>query len=155
MIKSEKGVTLMELTVYIIVLLIVMGILTTISQYFYGNLSVVRYSAKYAAEFDKFNSYFVSDAKKNTSVKVYTDTNTDTNNLITFEDGTTYKYNEDDKSIYRGQVRIATNVKSFNASKRTITVSGVKKEIVTITILIGNSERSIIGKNIDYTLKYW
>ena len=47
-IKSEKGVTLLELTIYIIVLFIVLGTLTIISNFFNDNMDVVRYSEKYS-----------------------------------------------------------------------------------------------------------
>ena len=56
-IKSEKGVTLLELTIYIIVLFIVLGTLTIISNFFNDNMDVVRYSAKYAGEFDKYDEF--------------------------------------------------------------------------------------------------
>ena len=40
-IKSEKGVTLLGLTVYILTLSIVVGILASISSFFYGNVNLV------------------------------------------------------------------------------------------------------------------
>ena len=61
--KSEKGITLMALTTYIIVMLIVVGIVATVSTFFYGNLNIVKDSAKYSCEFDKFNSSIISDVK--------------------------------------------------------------------------------------------
>ena len=147
-IKSEKGVTLLELTVYIIVLFIVLGTLTIISNFFNDNMDVVRYSAKYAGEFDKFNSAFLEDTKENSSANI-------NGNIITFINGTTYKYSEEDSSIYRGQVKIATNVKSFSAKKKIITINNLDKEIISINIIIGNSSNNLLNKSIDYTLKYW
>lgn len=149
-LKSNKGVTLLSLITYIIVFLIVVGVMGTISTFFYNNLTIVRNSAQYCAEFDKFNVFFVNDVKNNNHVNIDTQ-----NNIITFIDGTTYKYNPEDKGIYRGEVKIATNVEAFNASKRTITINNVDKEIVSINILIGDSTKTLIQKNIDYTLKYW
>ncbi len=149
-VKSEKGITLLSLITYIIILLIVVGILGTISTFFYNNIDIIKNSAKFSAEFDKFNGYFVNDVKNNKHVDVDSQ-----NNTIIFIDGTTYKYNPDDEGIYRGQVKIASNVKSFSASKKTITINSVDKEIVTINILIGNSTKNLINKSIDYTLRYW
>ena len=149
-IKSEKGVTLMTLTVYIIVMLIIVGIVTTISTFFYGNLNIVRDSAKYACEFDKFNSSFLSDVKSNKHANVDS-----SNKTIIFEDGSTYKYNESDEGIYKGKSKVSSHVKFFSISKKTIVVNNVDKEILSVNIVIGSPDKSLIHKQIDYTLKYW
>lgn len=149
-LKSEKGITLIALTVYIIVISIVVGIVATISTFFYGNLNILKDSAKYACEFDKFNSSLISDVKANKHVIIDNDEKT-----IIFEDGTTYKYNDSDDGIYRGQNKIASHVTYFTVSKKTIVIDNVDKEILTINIIIGDSSRSLINKQIDYTLRYW
>ena len=149
-LKSEKGVTLMSLTTYISVMLIVIGIVATITTFFYGNFNIVRDVAKYSSEFDKFNSSIISDVKSNKHVNVDND-----NKTIIFEDGTTYKYNKKDEGLYRGQIKIATHVKYFSVSKKTIVINNVYKEILTIKIIIGDSSKSLVNKQIDYTLKYW
>lgn len=148
--KSEKGITLMALTTYIIVMLIVVGIVATVSTFFYGNLNIVKDSAKYSCEFDKFNSSIISDVKSNKHVNVDND-----NKTIIFEDGTTYKYNDADDGIYRGKNKIASHVKYFTISKKMIVIDNVDKEILTINIIIGDSNKNLINKQIDYTLKYW
>ena len=148
--KSEKGIALMALTTYIIVMLIVVGIVATVSTFFYGNLNIVKDSAKYSCEFDKFNSSIISDVKSNKHVNVDND-----NKTIIFEDGTTYKYNDSDDGIYRGQNKIASHVKYFTISKKMIVIDNVDKEILTINIIIGDSNKNLINKQIDYTLKYW
>jgi hypothetical protein len=147
--KHEKGVTLLELSVYMIVILFVVGIMATISNFFYKNLGVVRSSARYAAQFDIFNSYFIKDVKANNDVNI------DTSNTIVFTDGTTYVYKPDNKSIYRGKQKIASNVESFVVSKKLVMVNSVKKNIISVKIIIGNSTKTWFNKTIDYTLKYW
>lgn len=149
-IKSEKGITLTALIVYIIVLSIVMGIVTSISTFFYDNIFIIRDSAKYASEFDKFNSFMVIDVKNNTKVNIDSE-----NKTIIFEDGTTYVYNQNDKGIYRGKVKVATNVSRLECSKKIITVNNIDKQILSIDIVIGNSKRTLVNKQIDYTLRYW
>ncbi len=138
----------MALCVYIIALSIVIGVLATITTFFESNLNVVRSTAKYAAEFDKFNAHMVADVKNNSKVSVDSTT-------IIFEDGTTYTYNSEDSGIYRGQTKVASHVTQFECSKKTITINNVDKEIVTINITIGDDERNLFNKQIDYTLKYW
>ena len=60
-LKSEKGVTLTTLVIYIIVLVVALGILATVSTFFYKNVILIKDSAKYAAEFDKFNASFIKE----------------------------------------------------------------------------------------------
>ena len=52
-LKSENGVTLIDVTIYIIAMLIIIGIVAFVSQFFYDNIGTVKDSAKYAGEFDK------------------------------------------------------------------------------------------------------
>ena len=148
-LKSEKGITLIELIVYVLVMTIVVGIMAGVSNFFYDNLWVVKDGAKYAGEFDKLNSNLIVDVKANKHVVA--------NNIdktIIFEDGTTYKYNEQDEGIYRGKNKIAANVKAFSVSNKTIIINKVEKDILTIKVIIGNSSKNLINKQIDYTLKY-
>ena len=149
-LKSEKGITLIELIVYVLVMTIVVGIMAGVSNFFYDNLWVVKDGAKYAGEFDKLNSNLIVDVKANKHVVAnYID------KTIIFEDGTTYKYNEQDEGIYRGKNKIAANVKAFSVSNKTIIINNVEKDILTIKVIIGNSSKNLINKQIDYTLKYW
>lgn len=148
--KSQNGVTLVQLTIYLIAMLVVIGMMTTLSNFFYGNINIIREASRYAAEFDKFNTHFVKDAESNNEVNIIT---TDGQVTIIFEDGTTYTYN--DEGLYRGSVKISTNVKAFTATKKIITINNVDKDIVTVKIIIGNSTQTLFSKQIDYTLKYW
>lgn len=149
--KSQNGVTLVQLTIYLIAMLVVIGMMTTLSNFFYGNINIIREASRYAAEFDKFNTHFVKDVESNNEVNI---TTTDGQVTIIFEDGTTYTYNSDE-GLYRGSVKISTNVKAFTATKKIITINNVDKDIVTVKIIIGNSTQTLFSKQIDYTLKYW
>lgn len=150
--KSNKGITLLTLTIYVITLLIVLGLLSTIRTFFYKNIDIIERSSKYASSFDKFNSNFVSDVKNNQHAKIE---NTDSTTTITFENGTTYIYNAKDKGIYKGKIKIASEVTAFTANKKNVVIKNIQKEIISINIVIGNSSDNFFNKNIDYTLKYW
>ncbi len=68
--KSEKGVTLTILIIYIIVFSIVIGMLASLSNYIYGNLGNVNDSSIRISEFGKFNTRFVEDAKSSIDAEV-------------------------------------------------------------------------------------
>lgn len=152
--KSNKGITLVALSIYIISILLIVGILTSIRQYFFNNIDIIKDTARYASAFDKFNSYFVHDVKNNSNAKV--EESDDTGNItIIFEDGTTYTYNQNNQGIYRGKVKIAANVTAFKATQKEILINSVKKQIITIEMIIGQSNKTLFNKKIDYTLRYW
>lgn len=154
---NNNGVTLLSLSIYIIAILIVIALMSSIRGFFQNNISLVKEQGRYAADFDKFNSYFVKDVKLNKDAYVTTDSSASINeNLtITFEDGTQYVYNESDSSLYRNKIKLASNVSVFTASKKTIMINSVNKNILSIKILIGTNEKTMFNESIDYTLKYW
>ena len=57
-IKNNKGITLLALIVYITIFILVIGVMTTISSFFYGNMKNVTIEPKYASEFNKFTMFF-------------------------------------------------------------------------------------------------
>jgi len=104
--KSEKGLSLTSVIVYIIGMLIVATIIGTFTIYFYNNLT--NSSNKANIEYSKFNMNFLKDTKEENN-KI-----TNINNLanmIQFSNGTTYLYQ--DKSIYRNNVKISDNIEEF------------------------------------------
>lgn len=145
--KSQKGVTLVALVIYIVVLTVVISILAAVSAFFYKNVSYVKEQANYAPEFNKFNMYFVQDVKNNRNVTVNGST-------LEFEDGTKYTFSIDQKAIYRDGTRIAKNVQAAVFQTSTETIRNTTKNIVNVNIAIGTTG-SLFTKNIDYVLKYW
>ena len=116
--KSEKGVTLLALTIYMIVLTAVLGMMTVLSNLFYNNVYTLQDTVENAGDFDTLNSSLIIDAKANTSVRVDESTKT-----IVFGDDTTYKYNEEEKTLKRSNkdnicdISILGTVTPFNMFK--------------------------------------
>ena len=153
-LKSNNGITLLSLIIYMIVMLIIIAIIASIRENFLKSMDYVKDNARYAASFDKFNSYFVKDVKNNSTAAVSEDTETG-NSIITFYDGTTYIYNIADKAIYRGKVQIANNVTAFTIQKKEVVVNNVTKQVLDVNMSIGITETKYADKRISYTLKYW
>ena len=149
--KSDKGVTLIILTVYIIVMSLVIGSVGLFSTFFSLNISEVRQLSNYSYVFDKFNSNFLQDVKANKKFNINLK-----ENIIVFEDVTMYKYNKADRSIYRGNVKIANKILDFRARRKNIEpINGVNKQVISINMVIGMNDKKVINKQVDYTLKYW
>ena len=151
--KSEKGITLIILGIYIIVFSMVMALLANLSNYIYGNLGSISDSNLDLTEFNKFNMYFIEDVKSNNQVLVQNlaDENNHEFVQIAFEDGDIYRYIIGDDSIYKNNQKIASDILDFKAE-------GFKKDektYVEITVKIGTDDETNYTKTIDYVLKYW
>ena len=70
MMKSQKGVTLVALVIYIIVFTIVISILSVISSFFFSNVNFVKEQANYAPEFNKGEDIF-SDFINISNINLY------------------------------------------------------------------------------------
>lgn len=147
-LKSNKGVTLTMLVIYIIILTLAIGILAMISNYFYANTKYITDSGKYISEFNKFNMYFIEDVKNNSNIY-----SIKTNEII-FNDGTVYTYKATlDNSIYRNNVKICKNVQFCEFSKTENASDDSKKIIISVRMVLNQSK--LFETSTDYVLRYW
>ena len=143
--KSDKGVTLIALVIYIAVFTIVVSTMGLLSSYFYNNMHLIKDDASYVVEYNKFNMFFIQDVKHNSTATIE-------NNIIKFEDGTIYEYKSN--SIYRNDKEIATNVKSATFNLESYEVESTTKNLIVVNLNIGEGEKEY-QKEIEYVLKYW
>lgn len=106
--KNQKGITLVSLLVYIIVMIIIIGGLSIISDNFYRNTQALEVDTEDIVEFINFNEYFIKEIKKaNNKIDDISKDGT----YIVFTDGNLFMLNN--KSIYYNQVEISKNVNSL------------------------------------------
>lgn len=146
MIKNNRGVTLLSLIIYILVLTIVLSILTTIVINFDKNKEFIKDQGKYIGELDKFALYFIRDVKSNSNANV-------TENQVVFSNGSAYKYEKNEKSIYKNKVKIAHNIEYCNFIKKEIKSGNITKIIINVDII--PKGYNINRRTTDYVLKYW
>ena len=146
MLKNNKGITLISLIIYRLVVIIVLSILTVVFSNFDKNKDLAEDKGKYIAELDKMALYFIRDSKNNLDANVEVD-------RVVFADGTNYKYEKEEKSIYRNKVKIAQNIEYCTFLRQKISSGGVNKIMITVDIIPSGYE---INRRItDYILKYW
>ena len=155
------------LTVYIVVFSLVLTILASLVAFFNSNLSNIDYNSASAEEFNKFNTYFITDVKKSRYANVSknygnqlgdyrivlaeTEEDFESNKYIAV-----YYYIVKDRAIYRGNVKIARNIVVFTAVPVDKKVDPNGKSSVKVTIGAGTSaSKPNFGKTIRYVLKYW
>lgn len=103
--KSEKGVTLISLTIYIIVFTIVMAVIGIVTGAFTKNIQKTNFFTDPLTEYTAFNSYFSEDVNHK-GVKILECTK----DYVVFDNGVQYTYIPENKGVYRNKVKIARNV---------------------------------------------
>lgn len=145
--KSQKGVTLVSLTVYVIVMAIVVGILATITTFFYKNVNDTNAEIDPITEYTTFNSYF-SDEINHPNIKIVKCGNTqdekgNVQNYILFSNGVQYTYVSANHGIYRNEVKIARNIDRCTFEEK---IENGK------SIIMLHFESGSTNKDIEYTL---
>lgn len=146
--KSEKGITLISLTIYLTAMCLVIAMLATFSNLFYSNSAYLKENSKNMSEYNKFNMYFIEDVKNNKEVSSIT------NNEIVFEDGTIYTYKASpDNSIYRNKVKICKNIAYCKFKKDEQKINNTTKKIIDVYMIISGT--NLFETSNQYVLKYW
>lgn len=144
--KSEKGITLTSLIIYLGVTLVVVTTIATFTSFFVSNMDEVRAQEDYAPEFNKFSMFFIGDVKNNRTAEV-------TATQVEFADGTIYQYNADEKAVYRNSTKIAEKVDSFSFTSTQETISTTTKQIINVKMSVKGKVN--LKNGINYTLRYW
>ncbi len=144
--KSEKGITLTALILYVVVAMITVTAIAGFSSLFVSNMNEVKGQEKYAPEFNKFSMFFIGDVKNNNTAVVTTE-------CVEFDDGTIYEYKASEKAVYRNGTKITEKVDSFSFGSTTEQVSSTTKQIINVKMSIGGKVN--LKNGIDYTLRYW
>ena len=144
--KSEKGITLTSLILYIILILLVVSILSVVSSYFRNNVNYITDIGKYVTQFNKFNAFFIDDVKNNSKILSVEDSK------IVFEDGTTYTFANND--VYRNKVKICEGLYLLTFAENDYEDdNGFTKKIITVHMAIKGSK--LFESTNEYVLKYW
>lgn len=135
--KSQNGITLISLTIYVIAMAIVVGTVAIISTFFYSNMNDTTHDLNPITEYTKFNSFF-SDEVNHSNIKILDcGTTEDGQNYIVFDNGVQYTYIPENQGIYRNQVKIARGVTNCTFTKNI--QNG--KNIVNVVFEAGNRTR--------------
>lgn len=107
--KSESGVTITSVLIYIIALTAVVIIIGRITTYFYGNMNSITQNTVADAEYTKFNSYFTDEINIEGNSVVECGTTDQQSNYIIFSK-TENQYTYQNGSIYRNKTKISNDI---------------------------------------------
>ena len=142
--KSEKGITLTSLVIYVIGITIIFAVVANLTIYFNKNSRTIEYTTNNSAQITRLNQYLINDTKKENAQ--ITEAN---ENIITIKaNGETikYTYDKNSKGIYRNKVKIANDVQSLEIKKEII----YDKIKLLLNITIGEQEQ--IQKDLEYII---
>ena len=140
--KSQKGVTLMSLVVYVIVILVALTMLATITASFRSAVDNVDEDAETIADYNRFNMYILKEVKK-TGNNIIECTDTD----VKFSTGAEYKYEENTIYLLENDKKIAL-VEDITECKFAKKDENGKVSL-QVDIKIGNQDK----KTVEYTLQ--
>ena len=137
--KSQKGITLISLTIYVIVMAIVIGVIAIVTGVFFKSLQQSNFYTDPIAEYTAFNSYF-SEEVNHSGLKILNCED----NYVAFDNGIVYTFSEENQGIYRNQVKICKDIEECTFSE---TIKN-GKQVVEVRIKVGSQDRTT-----TYTLK--
>lgn len=136
--KSEKGISLISLTIYVIVMAIVIAVFAILTTFFYKNTKTIS-DISPLTEYTTFNSYF-SDEVNHQNLKIVECKQ----DYIVFNNGVQYSFIAENKGIYRNQVKICSGIENCTFSEAI--ENG--KPVVKVSFRAGDQNREN-----TYTLK--
>lgn len=121
--KSQKGVTMLALVIYVASFMMITGIVGAITTYFYNNMKLIDTNISTSSEYNKLNLYMAKYTKdEDYEIIKYDETD---GKYITFEgpspaDGSLNKYTFVQPSgsdiLYLNQTKLCSNVDEFKVS---------------------------------------
>ncbi len=138
--KSQKGVTLISLTIYIIVMSIVIGVIGILSTFFYKNINNATENIDPVTQYTKFNTFFTEEVNHE-NIKVLECKP----NYVVFDNDVQYTFIEANQGIYRNKVKISSKIETCTFEH------AIKngKNVITVTLKAVNGTE----KTQTYTLK--
>lgn len=141
--RSEKGITLISVIIYVIAMLVMISIITVLTSYFYKNIDINSVREDLNQQYTKFNSYFIEEVnRKGNKVLEIGETENSSGNgnqkYIIFSSRNQYTYIPENKGIYINTVKIAENITDCTFEKK----EENGKMTISVTIKGDNFERT-------------
>ena len=143
--KSAKGITMVNLVVYVTCFVIIAAVVGNLTVFFYNNSEILDNEISAASEYNKLNLFLVKESEiaNNKFDDFYTENN---NSLLVFSKGDTYTFDKDNGLIYYNNMCICEFASDFNVT----TEYSSGKEIVNVLVKFNDDN---ISYKTAYTMK--
>ncbi len=123
--KSNSGLTITSIIVYIIAMMMVIGTIASITSFFYTNVTNLSDNSDNISEITKFHMYFLEETtQKGNSIVSIADTS------ISFDTGNTFTFQ--DNNIYLNYVKICENIANLQFATEIVDDKTVIQVLITI-----------------------
>lgn len=126
--KQNSGLTTTSIIIYVIAMMIVIGIIASITSFFYTNVNEINNNSQQMAEITKFHMYFLEETTKQNNL-----IHEIKNNSISFVSGNTFTFQNN--SIYFNHVKICENISDVQF----VTELKNSKTVIKVLITVGNA----------------
>lgn len=104
--KSNKGITMASLVIYVIAMSIVVATIATLTSYFYNNMDELDADTNSSIAYTEFNTYFSKEISIKENYPLLVE---GTSDYIIFSK-TGNQYTLKNRTIYQNQVKICSNI---------------------------------------------
>ena len=134
--KEQKGITLISLIIYVVLITFVVAGVSLLTSSFYKNVREFDNESESVVSYSKFNMYFLNDIKKD---KIQIDEYQD-NYLILFRkdnlNNESIQYSIQNGALYRNKVKICDDVKDGKFT------ANLSNDTINVYLKIGNYEKT-------------
>lgn len=114
--KNNRGVTLTSVMIYVLGMTIIIGLVATITSFFYKNINIEDIN-KDTTQYTKFSSIFLEEInKQNNNIIDYKEIGQDGISYIIFSTGNQYTFMKENNCIYKNKIKICENIESCSFS---------------------------------------
>ena len=103
--KSQKGITIISLIVYVMSFFAICGVVAVITNFFHNNTKVLSDEASAHSEYDMLNAYLVKETKQSENLA------TENGSNLIFQNGNEYIFTKDENDEY-GEIILKNKEKS-------------------------------------------
>ena len=153
--KSQRGITLASVAIYIVLILIALAVLATVALDFQNGVKEITKEGTEIAEINKFNMFFLQEVKKQENgIDVIS------NDEILFTTGNKYTFKGDNNIYLNDSINVAENIENCVFSSKlengkivivvTIKVEKIEEQVIEY-ILSTNKFKDIYEDEKDYS----
>lgn len=121
-IINSKGITLTSVIIYVIGMVFVIAIISTLTSFFYKNVNIEDIN-KETTQYTKFSSIFLNEINKENNYIIdckSIEENEGNISYIIFASGNQYTFMKENNSIYKNQIKICEDIQNCNFSYKFI-----------------------------------
>ena len=131
--QNKKGITMMNLIIYVASFLVIAGVIASITAFFYSNTALLDEEIYSAAEFNKLNAYLVKESEEELNKVREISLNGEETRYIEFTNNDRYTYDSNNHMLYYNSSLLCEDVQGFKTEKTYTNGKEVIKVIVNFT----------------------